>query len=291
VKRVAIFGSQGQLGQELADVFAKRGYETACFDRSCVDITDAEGVGKAVASYAPALVLNAAAYNKVDLAENEPDVAYRVNSLAVRNLAQAAHAADAKFITYSTDYVFDGTGDEPYREHVAPRPLSAYAVSKLSGEFYAMASSEQSLVIRTCGVFGPYGRTTAGGNFVETMLRLAASEKPIRVVEDFIASPTYAPALAARTADLVEADASGIFHVGGGEPITWFDWARKIFAAAGVTPDVKATNAREFPTPAERPRYSALSNAKMTALGIAPMPSLDEAIRSYLDRRATAASA
>jgi dTDP-4-dehydrorhamnose reductase len=126
---------------------------------------------------------------------------------------------------------------------------------------------------------------TARGNFVELMLRLAAQNNPIRVVEDHVASPTYAPALAARTADLVELGTpgtDGIFHIGGGSPISWFDWAAKIFRAAGLNPPLKPTNEREFRTAARRPRYSALSNSKMEALGIAPMPSLDQAIGEYL---------
>jgi dTDP-4-dehydrorhamnose reductase len=288
VKRVAIFGSHGQLGVELAATFSARSYEVASFERASVDITNAAAVEKAVAHYDPAIVLNSAAYNKVDLAESDPESAFRVNALAVRNLALACRGADAKLVHFSTDYVFDGLAGQAYREADATRPLGAYAVSKLAGELYARAYLDSALVIRTCGVFGPHGLHTPGGNFVETMLRLAAGGKPIRVVEDHVASPTYAPALAARTADLVEANASGVFHVGGGAPISWYDWAVKIFEAAGLQPQLKPTNEREFRTAARRPKYSALSNEKMEALGIAPMPSLDAAIREYLSRRGLA---
>jgi dTDP-4-dehydrorhamnose reductase len=114
------------------------------------------------------------------------------------------------------------------------------------------------------------------------MLRLAAQGQPIRVVEDHVASPTYAPALASRTADLIERGAQGLFHIAGGTPISWFDWAAKIFAAFGLHPPLKPTNEREFRTAARRPKYSALSNAKMETLGIAPMPALDDAIGLYM---------
>jgi dTDP-4-dehydrorhamnose reductase len=134
-------------------------------------------------------------------------------------------------------------------------------------------------------VFGPAGRNTARGNFPELMLRLAREGKPIRVVEDHVASPTFAPALASRTADMVAKGIHGIVHAGGGTPISWFEWAVKIFDAAGLKPPVKPTNEREFRTAARRPRYSALSNAKMESLGIAPMPRLDEAIRTYMELR------
>jgi dTDP-4-dehydrorhamnose reductase len=285
VKRVAIFGSHGQLGVELTSVFTARSYEVACFDRASVDITDPAAVEKVLVRYDPNIVLNAAAYNQVDVAEQEPNAALQVNGLAVRNLAVSCRNVDAQLVHFSTDYVFDGLASRAYREEDLPRPLGAYAVSKLAGELYARAYSDRALVIRTSGVFGPGGLHTARGNFVEMMLRLAAGGQPIKVVEDHVASPTYAPALALRTADLVERGASGVFHVGGGTPISWYDWAVKIFEGAGLTPRLKPTNEREFRTAARRPKYSALSNAKMEALGIEPMPSLDEAIRDYLKHR------
>jgi dTDP-4-dehydrorhamnose reductase len=285
VKRVAIFGSHGQLGVELTSVFKSRNYEVTCFDRSKVDITDPKAVEKVIVQYDPAIVLNAAAYNQVDIAEQEPNTAFQVNGLAVRNLAIACRNIDAQLVHFSTDYVFDGLANRAYREEDPTRPLGAYAVSKLAGEQYARAYSDKALVIRTSGVFGVGALHTARGNFPELMLRLAGNDQPIRVVEDHVASPTYAPGLAARTADLVEKGATGIFHVGGGAPISWYDWAVKIFDAAGLKPRLKPTNEREFRTAARRPKYSALSNAKMESLGIAPMPTLDEAIREYLSHR------
>ena len=287
MKRVALFGSGGQLGVELRSEFSSRGYEVKCFPRSTVDITDAATVERSIAGCDPAIVINAAAYNQVDVAEKEPLAAFQVNALAVRNLATACRNTDAKLVHFSTDYVFDGLAGRAYREEDPTRPLGAYAVSKLAGELYAQAYLDTPLIIRTSGVFGPGGLETARGNFVELMLRLAAQNNPIRVVEDHVASPTYAPALAARTADLVERDAHGIFHAGGGTPISWYDWASMIFEAAGLTPPLKPTNEREFRTAARRPRYSALSNAKMEGLGIIPMPTLKVAVQDYMRARDT----
>lgn len=286
MKRVAIFGSGGQLGVELRAVFSERGYEVSCFERAKVDITDQHQVEHALAQYDPAIVVNAAAYNQVDVAEKEPLAALEVNGLAVRNLAIACRQMDAQLVHFSTDYVFDGLAGRAYREEDATRPLGAYAVSKLVGELYARAYLDNALIVRTSGVFGPGGLDTARGNFVELMLRLASKGSPIKVVEDHVASPTFAPALAVRTADLVEKRVEGIVHLGGGSPISWFDWAVKIFKAANVNPPVKPTNEREFRTAARRPKYSALSNVKSETLGIAPMPSLDEAIRLYMEARA-----
>src|SRR5262249_45875827 len=132
---------------------------------------------------------------------------------------------------------------------------------------------------------------TRRGNFVELMLRLAAQNQPIRVVEDLVVSPTYAPALASRTVDFFEKGASGVFHLGGGIPISWFDWARLIFEVAGIAPNLPATNERDFKTAARRPKYSALSNVKAEALGILPMPPLEDALREYFALRTTFLSA
>jgi dTDP-4-dehydrorhamnose reductase len=290
MRRVAIFGSGGQLGGELKAEFERRDWEIAAFERSAVDITDGTQVQRVIVSFAPGVVLNAAAYNQVDVAEKEPLPAFLVNSIGVRNLALACRQIDARLVHFSTDYVFDGQAGRAYREEDPTRPLGAYAVSKLAGELYARAYLDEPLIIRTCGVFGPRGLTTPRGNFVEMMLRLAQQNQPIRVVEDHVASPTFAPALAERTADLVEKGARGILHLGGGTPISWYDWAVKIFRAAGIEPQLKSTNEREFRTAARRPKYSALSNARAESLGIAPMPSLDEAIRIYLQTRASLAA-
>jgi dTDP-4-dehydrorhamnose reductase len=282
---VLVVGSGGQLGVELVREFRARGYRVTGMQRAHLDITSQEKVEQAVAAADPSLVVNAAAYNQVDLAEKEPYTAFQVNSLAVRNLALACRQHDARLVHYSTDYVFDGRKGSPYVESDPTHPLGAYAVSKLAGEAYAQAYLDQSLVIRTSGVFGPGGLHTARGNFVELMLRLAQSGQPIRVVEDHVASPTYAPALAARSIDLLQRGATGVFHIGGGAPVSWFEYARLIFNLAGLDPELKPTNEREYRTAARRPKFSALSNAKMEAFGIDPFPPLEEAVRDYLQLR------
>jgi len=284
--KAILFGGAGQLGYEIQREFSARGYTVFSYDRSGVDITDAAAVERVIASSGADLVVNTAAYNMVDVAEIEPHAAYQVNALAVRNISVACRQAGAKLVHFSTDYVFDGTKGSPYTEEDRPHPLGAYAVSKLCGELYARAYLDDLLVLRTSGVFGPAGMRTARGNFVELMLRLAASGQPIRVVEDMVASPTYAPALAHVTAELVQRGAQGTFHAGGGTAISWFDYARLIFSCAGLQPELKATREREYRTPARRPVYSALSNAKIESLGIGPMPTVEKAIRSYLQVRA-----
>lgn len=289
--KAIVFGCEGQLGVELVRILGARGYEVSGFRRRDVDITNQSLLEEKLASLEPRLVFNAAAYNKVDVAESEPQVAYAANALAVRNLAIACRQNDARLIHFSTDYVFDGMLGRSYREEDTVRPLSAYGVSKLAGEFYAQAYCESALILRTSGVFGPQGLRTANGNFVETMLRLAAKDGPIRVVADFIASPTFSPELARFALDLAEREATGIFHAGGGQAISWYDYAKLIFARAGLQPALEVADSRLYRTPARRPKYSALENARATALGIAPFPPFAEQVDHYFTAREKVLSA
>jgi dTDP-4-dehydrorhamnose reductase len=284
-RRAVVFGSGGQLGVELVRELRARRYSVTAWDRAHVDIADAAAVESALARDEAEIVFNAAAYNQVDVAEQEPQAAFLVNALAVRNLALACRQADARLVHFSTDYVFDGAARVPYIEEDPTHPLGAYAVSKLAGELYAQAYLERVLVVRTSGVFGPGAVNTARGNFAELMLRLAAGSNPIRVVEDHWASPTYAPLLAARTIDLVDRDLAGLFHIGGGAPVSWFQFAKIVFEVAGLAPTLLATNEREYRTPARRPKYSPLSNAKMERAGLEPMPPLRQAVESYFAER------
>lgn len=280
-----MFGSSGQLGVELCAELQARGYEVRGFGRAALSICDFAGVERALAEFEPFAVFNAAAYNQVDVAEREPLAAYEANALGVRNLALSCRQNDARLVHFSTDYVFDGRLGRPYVETDPVHPLGAYAVSKLAGELYAQAYLDRALIVRTSGVFGPGGMKTARGNFPELMLRLAREGKPIRVVADHVASPAYAPALAARSVDLLERDADGIFHIGGGEPVSWFEYARLIFAKAGIAANLTPTDEREYRTDARRPKYSALENARLRECGIAPMPPLAQAVEQYLAAR------
>ena len=270
---------------ELTRELKERGFTVGGSGQPEVDITDASAVEAALAAWEPEVVYNAAAYNQVDVAEQEPQAAFQVNALAVRNLAVACRQLDIPLVHYSTDYVFDGCAGRPYAEDDPTHPLGAYGVSKLAGELYAQAYLDRVLVVRTSGVFGPGGLHTARGNFVEVMLRLARSGQPIRVVESHVASPTFAPLLAARTIDLVERKLWGVFHIGSGMPVSWFQFARTIFDVAGLAPKLQPADEREYRTPARRPKYSALSNGKMERAGLEPLPPLREAVEAYFKMR------
>src|ERR1700683_5528392 len=254
IRRAVVFGASGQLGVELVRELKSRQTEGGPGAPAHADITDPAAIENALATFDAGVVLNAAAYNQVDVAEKEPQAAFLINALAVRNLALACRSIDANLVHSSTDYVFDGKATRPYVEEDPTHPLGAYAVSKLAGELYAQAYLDTALIVRTSGVFGPGGLTTARGNFVEMMLRMAGSGQPIRMVADHFASPTFAPFLAARTADLVERGQSGVFHAGGGTPISWFDFAQMIFEVAGLHPALHPSSEREYRTPARRPK-------------------------------------
>ena len=285
--RAIVLGAGGQLGRELADELRRRNVKVLAAGRKHLDITVAEAVDALVDRHRPDWIFNAAAYNLVDKAESEPGKAMEVNGLAVRSIAQAAQRAGAAFVHYSTDHVFDGRQEQPYTEDDIPFPPSAYGVSKLAGEHYARIGCERAYVVRVAGVFGPAGRYTNRGNFPELVLKKAAAGEPLKVVDDFFASPTYAVPLVDRSIQLLKRGEPGLYHIGGGETISWFDYARKILEAAGLEADLQPTNRREYVTPARRPLHAGLANRKLAALGLAPMPDLGESLPDYLKRRET----
>jgi dTDP-4-dehydrorhamnose reductase len=282
---VLIFGGSGQLGGELLSCFAQARWQVVPLRRQEADLNDLAKVVEKISVYRPNVVINAAAYGQVDLAERDPDQALLTNASAIRNLAQACSASGAKLFHYSTDYVFDGLADRPYRESDPVHPINTYGVSKLAGEYFIRAYAPHALILRVGGIFGPRGILTNRGNFVETMLRAARDPQPVRVIVDFTASPTYAPALAQRTFEIVERDLSGTYHCGGGEAVTWYDFAQRIFEVAGVQAQLVPASESDYQISARRPKYSALSNAKLENAGISAMPSLIDALKDYMRRR------
>lgn len=281
--RTILFGAGGQLGVDLARLCRKRGHSLLALRRSQLDITDEVATRQRIARHKPDCVINAAAYNQVDQAESDSETAMRVNAVAVRNMAVACAEVGAVLVHYSTDYVFNGEKGSPYREADAPAPRSVYGVSKLAGERFAQAHCPSYYVLRVAGVFGPPGRHTKRGNFAEFVLRKCAEGTPLRIVDDHFATPTFGPALAARTLDVIERKVPfGLYHLAGGEPVSWYEFARKIVRLARCPADLQPIDRTRYEASARRPRWAALSNTKVEAAGIAKMPSLDAAIAEYL---------
>jgi dTDP-4-dehydrorhamnose reductase len=289
VRGIVITGGRGQLGADLARALADR--TPIVLDRGALDVTDPAAVAERIAALAPAVVLNTAAYNKVDLAEDEPDAAWRTNALAVRSLAAACDAAEALLVHFSTDYVFGLAAATPWREEDPPCPTSVYAVTKLAGEHFARRTRRHA-VIRTCGLYGLRGAGGKGTNFVETMLRLGAAEKPIRVVGDQVLAPTATRDLAALVAALVERwlgdprpELLGVYHATNAGSCSWFEFAAEIFRRSGLRPDLAPISTADYGAKAPRPPYSVLANDHVARVGLAPLRPWQEALAAYLAER------
>lgn len=280
--RVFVAGSEGQLGSALVHLLQDRVAWSG--GRHALDVRDAEAVAAAVRAARPDVVVNATAYNKVDAAETETVEALAVNAGGPRHLARAAREAGALMVHVSTDYVFDGTKGAPYDEEDAPHPLSAYGVSKLAGEMLVAASGAPFLIVRTSAVFAAGASRGKGGSFVERILARARAGEPLRVVDDQVLSPTYAPDLAAAVVALVEAGARGLFHVTGSGSTSWHGFAVAALRRAGLDAEVQAVKARDYAAPAARPSYSVLSNRRYLSLGLPALRGWEAALAHLLAR-------
>jgi dTDP-4-dehydrorhamnose reductase len=281
---ILVFGSAGQLGRDLVPMLPG---EVVSATRADADFAMRGSLAECVKRHAPDVVVNCAAYNLVDKAESEPDAAFAVNAWAVRELAMACRDADAKLVHVSSDYVFglDANRSTPFTEDDAPGPVSVYGMSKLAGEYFARSLSPKHLVVRTCGLYGAWGVGGKGGNFVETMLRVAGQGKPLRVVNDQHCTPSYTKDVAAAIAGLIAKDANGLFHATNGGATTWHELAAETFRLAGVAADLTPIPTRERTDPARRPSYSVLASEKLATVGVAPPRPWREALAAYLNER------
>jgi dTDP-4-dehydrorhamnose reductase len=270
VSRWLITGAGGQLGSDLQAVLgADPGAELEALDRSALDLTDAAAVRSAIARVRPDVVINAAAYTAVDAAETDEQRAYAVNAQGPAWLAAATAEHGARLVHVSTDYVFDGAAAAPYETDAPAEPRTAYGRTKLAGELAVRALDPSSYVVRTAWVYG-----AVGGNFVKTMLRLAAERDTVSVVEDQVGAPTWSRDLAEGLVQLGRTlPDPGVYHLTNGGQTSWFGFTRAIFEEAGLDPArVLATTTAAFPRPAPRPAYSVLSLRRWAAAGLAPPP-------------------
>jgi dTDP-4-dehydrorhamnose reductase len=254
--------------------------EVAPFTRLDLDITDGQAVAAAMADARPDVILNCAAYNAVDAAEDSPVEALQTNAIAVRHLARAAVDCDATLVHYSSDFVFDGTGDRPYSEEDPPNPRSVYAASKLLGEWFA-EDAPRAYVLRVESLFGRAPRGPAKGS-VETILRALKAGEAARVFEDRTVSPSYVWDVAAATWQLVDSKAPpGVYHCVNAGQCLWIDFAREAVRQLGLEPRLQPVRVADVKLKAERPRYCALSIDKLTAAGVS-MPTWEDALSRYL---------
>ncbi|HEY7158380.1 MAG TPA: dTDP-4-dehydrorhamnose reductase [Gemmataceae bacterium] len=285
--RYVVLGAAGQLGRDLCprlpgDVVAlSRGGAPAA------DLTRPESLRAALDEARPDVVVNCAAYNFVDKAESEPSAAFAVNAWGVRELARLCRERDYLLVHFSTDYVFglDETRRQPWTENDAPGPVSVYGLSKLAGEYLVRSLCPRHMVIRSCGLYGVWGSGGKGGNFVETMLRLAIQGKPLRVVDDQICTPSYTVDIAETTVALLAAGRPGLYHVTNSGSCSWYELAHTVFELTGVRSDLSPIPSSAYAAPARRPAYSVLDHAALRSLGIASPRPWREALAAYLSER------
>ncbi len=285
--KVVLIGSNGQLGSEIRHIWGSRitlsRSDLVCLTHADIEITDRQNVDSVLSNVAPNIVINTAGFLRVDDCEKVPETAVAVNALGAQYLAEHCRDNNALLVQLSTDYVFDGCKREPYREDDKAEPLNAYGLSKLMGEcFVRYLLPESHLIVRTSGLFGSAGSTSKGGNFIETMLRLAGAGKALRVVDDQVFSPTYAPDLAEVLLDLIEAGARGVFHVSNAGCTSWYEFARSAFELAEIEANLMPTTSAEYASPARRPDYSVLDNARASRYATSKMPPWQDGLQRYL---------
>jgi dTDP-4-dehydrorhamnose reductase len=274
-------GAAGQLGRDLCPRFPG---EVVPLTRAQADLTRPQMVRTVLRELRPDVVVNCAAYNFVDKAEQEAAAAFAVNVWGVGELAALCRDLDCVLVHFSSDYVFglEENRRSPYAEADAPGPISTYGLSKLTGEYLVRSTCPRHYVIRTCGLYGVWGSGGKGGNFVETMLRLAGEGKALRVVADQTCTPSYTVDVAAAAIALMRSGRYGLYHLTNAGSCSWYELARTIFDRAGVRADVTPITSTEYGARARRPAYSVLAAKAYQALDLPPVRPWPEAVAAYL---------
>lgn len=281
--KTAIVGAAGQLGRDLQTRITGT---VLSLGRAEADLTMPDRLRATLKDIRPDRVINCAAYNLVDNAESEPEIAFATNAFGVRRLAEVCDELQVPLVHFSTDYVFgQSISSRPWQEVDAPGPVSVYGCSKLSGEHFVLAASPRNLVIRVCGLYGVWGSGGKGGNFVETMLRVAGQGKPLRVVDDQRCTPTSTKDVAEITLQLLECGAQGLLHFTNRGDCSWYEFAREIFQQSGLQPSLTAIPSREYPTAARRPAYSVLDTHRVETILQRQCRPWQEALADYLRDR------
>ncbi|QWG36130.1 dTDP-4-dehydrorhamnose reductase [Bacillus mycoides] len=275
--KVLVTGAKGQLGQDVVKLLEEQTWEVFAFGREELNITDEKQVNEKVLLIQPDIIIHTAAYTQVDQAESDEEVAFKVNAEGTKYLAKAAEAVGAKFCYVSTDYVFDGTKNEPYKADDQTNPQTVYGKSKLVGEQYTQEYCSKNYIVRTSWVFGLYGN-----NFVKTMLRLAEEKKELGIVHDQVGSPTYTTDLARFIINLVQTDKYGIYHGSNSGVCSWYEFAKEIFEQSNIEIVVNPLTTEDFPRPAARPKYSVLDKGMIEQNGFEPFQDWKKALKDFL---------
>ncbi|MGD0352442.1 MAG: dTDP-4-dehydrorhamnose reductase [Dehalococcoidia bacterium] len=284
--KVVITGADGQLGTDLCQ--ALNDFEVVPLTQNDIEITSMDSVRKALHKYKPDAIVNTAAFVRVDDCEAEQDKAFMVNALGARNIAVVAQELEAKLVHISTDYVFGGEPEpkrSPYTEFDVPIPLNLYGKSKLAGENLVQHLCTRYFIVRTSSLFGIAGAMGKGGNFIETIIKLAKERDELRVVNDQVFSPTYTPDLASKIVQLIATEYYGIFHITNSGTCSWYQFAVEVLKLARLKTPITPITSAEYPQKARRPNNSALDNYQLRLLGMADMRSWQEALKDYMTRK------
>lgn len=282
--KVALIGADGQLGSDLMK--AMKGQDLSPLYYPDFDITKTQDVRKTLAQLGPEIVINTAAYHRVDECEENPHQSFLINAIKIRDLAVVCRELEVVLVHFSTDYVFDGEKRAAYTEEDPPNPLSVYGVSKLAGEYFVRNTLEKHVLVRTCGLYGEAGCWGKGNNFVDTMIALAEKGRPLRVVDDQVVTPTSTAELAARIAELIACREFGLFHLTNEGQCTWYEFAQAIFDILGWKPRLEPVDSRTFGAKAQRPAFSVLENSRAKKIGLTDFSDWRVALRDYLKRKA-----
>lgn len=275
--KVLVTGVKGQLGYDVVKVLEARGISCKGVDIEDFDLTDELAVSQYIREFAPTAVIHCAAYTAVDRAEDDKDLCYAVNVTGPENIARICKEIDAKMLHVSTDYVFDGEGDQPFEVDSVKAPKGQYGFTKSLGEDKVMEQLSRYFIVRTAWVFG-----INGNNFVKTMIRLGKERDELTVVSDQFGSPTYTPDLAVLLCDMILTDRYGVYHATNEGYCSWYDFACAIIQEAGLSARITPVTSEQYASKAVRPKNSRLSKKSLDEGGFDRLPAWQDALKRYV---------
>jgi len=281
--KIALIGADGQLGSDLVKSLKEEDLIPLFYPE--FDLTNTLEARTTLADLSPDVIINTAAYHKVDECEDNLERAFALNAVSVRELALTCRELDSVLVHFSTDYVFDGKKGSPYFEEDVPNPLNAYAVSKLAGEYFVRNVLERYFLIRTCGLYGEAGCWGKGSNFVDAMIKLERQGVPIRVVNDQWVTPTSTYELAQKICELIQTDRYGLYHLSNEGECTWCEFAKTIFSLMNLQVSIENVNSATYGAKAMRPTYSVLENKQAKKIGLSPFSRWQDALTTYLAKK------
>lgn len=284
-RKVLLLGANGQLGQDLRKA-AQAAFDVVPCTHADLELKDAAAVRATIERVRPAICINTAAFLNVDLCETEWREAFAVNAFAVKSLAESCREFGVTLVQISTDYVFDGTKGAPYTEDDAPAPLNMYGLSKLMGEYFVRMAMTNYFIVRSSGLYGVAKSSVKGTNIVESFLRFGKEGKA-NVVTDQTVNPTATHDLAAAICRLLATDRYGVYHATNEGACTWFEFAQRVYALAGMTVAMQPIAAAQLQRKAHRPNYSVLANDKLAQATDHRLPPWGAALKTYMEMRGT----